>query len=156
MPVGTGEFELALGIPLDRAAVAQLFAPHAPMIEADDFWDLSDLDRLPVVCADLVATDTHTLVSGLVRPGMDGAELLALARAMAAGCDHDVLIEDVTFLGVCQNHVLVVHPDGTLDHGIGTADGIVPVPVRLDPALVRIPAPGEIPLRLHRFCDGAH
>ncbi len=145
MPVGTGEFELTLGVLLDREAVCQLFAPHAPVVEGDAFWDLTDLDHLPVVCAELYPTPTGTFVSGLVRPGLDGAELLALAR----DAGHDVLIEDVTFRGDCPDHLLVVHPDWALDHAIDTSDGRGSghAVVELDPHLVRVPEPGALLVR---------
>ncbi|WP_263120322.1 hypothetical protein [Cellulomonas sp. RIT-PI-Y] len=158
MPVGTGEFELTLGVPLDREAVCQLFAPHAPVVEGDAFWDLTDLEHLPVVCAELYPTPTGTFVSGLVRPGLDGAELLALARAVACDAGHDVLIEDVTFRGDCPDHLLVVHPDGALDHAIDTSDGRGSghTVVDLDPHLVQLPEPGALLVRLQRRCGAAH
>lgn len=154
MPVGTGEFELTLGDTLDRSAVCRLFAPHAPILDDDRFWDLTALDRLPVICAEVSPAPGGTVVSGLVRPGLDGAELLALAHAVAADARHDVLIEDVTFLGDCPGHVLVVHPDGGIGHAVATEAGLMTVD--LDTRLVRLPEADAIQVRLRRDCGFAH
>ncbi len=154
MPVGTGEFELTLGGTLDRSAVCRLFAPHAPILEDDRFWDVTALDRLPVLCAEVCPVPGGTVVSGLVQPGLDGAELLALARAVAADADQDVLIEDVTFLGDCPGHLLVVHPDGAVAHAVATDTG--PATVDLDSRLVRLPEVDAIQVRLRRDCGFVH